>query len=244
MIAPESGLLLPGDHAKKRGLAGAVRANDADDAAGRQLERKFVDEELVAVALAEVDEVDDVLAQALGHRNDDLYAGRRLLVALPDEFIISRDARLGLGLTRSRRGGDPLAFLGKRTLSGGVFAAFLLKPLLFLYEPGGIVAFVRDTAAAIELENPARHVVEEITVVSYDKDRARIGAQMTFEPIDGLRVEMVGRLVEQQEFGLLEQQAAERDAAALAAGELGHVGIVGRTAERVHRLFDLAFEIP
>ena len=77
-----------------------------------------------------------------------------------------------------------------------------------------------------------------------DQDRARIGAQMAFEPVDGLGVEMVGRLVEQQQVGLLEKQPAERDAAPLAAGEFRHVGIVRRTAERVHRLFDLALEIP
>ena len=55
---------------------------------------------------------------------------------------------------------------------------------------------------------------------------------------------MVGRLVEQQQIGLVEQQLAERDAAALAAGELGHLGVVGRAAQRVHRQVDLAVEVP
>ncbi len=55
---------------------------------------------------------------------------------------------------------------------------------------------------------------------------------------------MVGRLVQQQEFGLVEQQLAQRDAAALAAGELCHIRIVRRAAQRVHRLIDLAVEIP
>jgi hypothetical protein len=45
------GLLLPGDHAEQRRLAGAVRADDADDAAGRQLERQIVDQQPVAIAL-------------------------------------------------------------------------------------------------------------------------------------------------------------------------------------------------
>ena len=67
---------------------------------------------------------------------------------------------------------------------------------------------------------------------------------MALKPVDGLRVEMVGRLVEQQEVGLLQQQAAERDAPPFAARKLGHVGIVRRAAERVHRLLDLALEIP
>ena len=55
---------------------------------------------------------------------------------------------------------------------------------------------------------------------------------------------MVGRLVEQQQLGLVEQQPAQRDAAPFAAGEPGDVGIIGRTAQRVHRLIDLAVEIP
>ncbi len=67
---------------------------------------------------------------------------------------------------------------------------------------------------------------------------------MAFEPVDGFGVEMVGRLVEQQQFGLLEQQPAQRDAAPLAARKLRHVGVVRRAAERVHRLIDLAVEIP
>ena len=53
-----------------------------------------------------------------------------------------------------------------------------------------------------------------------DQDGAGIIAQMTFKPVDRLGVEMVGRLVEQQQFRLLQQQLAERDAAALAAREL------------------------
>ena len=55
---------------------------------------------------------------------------------------------------------------------------------------------------------------------------------------------MVGRLVEQQEVGLLQQQPAERHAAALAARERFHVGIVRRAAQRVHRERDLGIEIP
>ena len=55
---------------------------------------------------------------------------------------------------------------------------------------------------------------------------------------------MVGRLVEQQEVGLVEQQLAQRDAAALAAGKFRDIGFVGRAAQRVHRLIHLAVEIP
>ena len=67
---------------------------------------------------------------------------------------------------------------------------------------------------------------------------------MAFQPVDRLGVEMVGRLVEQQQFRLFQQQLAQGDAAALAAGELFHRPVVGRAAQRVHGLVDLAVEIP
>ena len=96
----------------------------------------------------------------------------------------------------------------------------------------------------VELENPAGDVVEEVAVVGDDQYGARIIAQVAFQPVHTLRVEMVGRFVEQQQIGLVEQQLAQRNATLLAAGELGYLGVVGRAAQRVHRQIDLAVEIP
>ena len=75
-------------------------------------------------------------------------------------------------------------------------------------------------------------------------DRARVFLQMALEPGDRFGVEMVRRLVEQQHVGLLEQHAAERDATAFAAGELRHVRVAGRQAQRVHRDLERAVELP
>ncbi len=55
---------------------------------------------------------------------------------------------------------------------------------------------------------------------------------------------MVGGLVEQKQFGLLQQQPAQRHAPPLAARQLRHIGIVGRAAQRIHRLVDFGIEIP
>ena len=55
---------------------------------------------------------------------------------------------------------------------------------------------------------------------------------------------MVCRFVEQQQVGRLQQQTAERDAAAFAAGEQRDVGITRREAQRVHRLLELRVKIP
>ena len=125
-----------------------------------------------------------------------------------------------------------------------VLAGLLEQALGLLLEPGGVVALVGDAAAAVELEDPAGDVVEEVAVVGDDQDGARVGDQVLLQPGDGLGVEVVGRLVEEQDLGGLEQQLAERDAALLAAGEGVDGGVVGRAAQRLHRDVDLAVEVP
>ena len=73
--------------------------------------------------------------------------------------------------------------------------------------------------AAIEFENPAGDVVEEVAVVRDGDDRALVPLEVLLEPADALGVEVVRRLVEDQDVRLLQQQPAQRDAAFLAAGE-------------------------
>ena len=75
-------------------------------------------------------------------------------------------------------------------------------------------------------------------------DGAGVLVQEPLEPLDRLGVEVVGRLVEQQQVGVLEQQPGERHAPLLAAGQGRDVGVVGRAAERVHRDLDVALEVP
>ena len=75
-------------------------------------------------------------------------------------------------------------------------------------------------------------------------DRALVVLEVLLQPGDRLGVEVVGRLVEQQQVGGAEQQPAEGDPAALAAGELGDVGVGGRQAEGVHRRLEHRVEVP
>ena len=97
---------------------------------------------------------------------------------------------------------------------------------------------------AIELENPAGDVVEEVAIVRDRDDGAGIVLEEALEPRDRLGVEVVGRLVEQQQIGRLQQQPAQRDAAPLAAGERRDVGVGRRQAQRVHRHLEPRVEIP
>ncbi len=100
------------------------------------------------------------------------------------------------------------------------FGLFLLaQPLLLLFQPRRVVAFERNALAAIEFQNPTGDVVEKISVMGNGDDRARITLQVMFEPRHRFGIEMVGRLVEQKNIGLLQEQPAQCNAAAFAAGQ-------------------------
>ena len=98
--------------------------------------------------------------------------------------------------------------------------------------------------AAIELQNPARDVVEEIAIVRDGDDRAGIVLEKPLEPRDRLRIEVVRRLVEQQQIGRLQEQAAQRHPAALAARQRRHLGVGRRQPERIHGELETRIQIP
>ena len=139
---------------------------------------------------------------------------------------------------------DPLELVLDRLLAPGFLALLLLHPLGFLLEVGRIIALVGKVFPAIELENPAHHIVEEVAVVGDHQHRARIFLEVVFEPLDAFGVEVVGRLVEQQDRRLLEQQSGERDAALFTAREIFDRPVGRRAAQRLHRDFELVVERP
>ena len=138
----------------------------------------------------------------------------------------------------------PFEFAFEGPLARCFLPALLLEPLLLLLEPSRVIALERDAPAAIELENPAGHLVEKIAVMGDGNDGARIILEKALQPGDQFRIEVVGRLVEQQEIGPLQQETAQRHPPPLAAGESGYLGVARRTAQRVHRDLDDAVEFP
>ena len=242
-MVPASGFSDAGQHAEQRRLAGAVRPDDADDRAGRELERQVVDQQAFAECLAEVRDLDHEVAEPRTRRDIDLV---RLVARLEfhgGQLVELAQARLALRLARLGIGAHPFEFARERAPQALLLLLLLREPLLLLLEPGGVVALPGNAVPAVELEDPAGHVVEEVAVVGHADDRARVLLEVFLEPGDGLRVEVVGRLVEQQHVGLRQQQPAERDAAALAAGELRHLRFPGRQAQRVGRDVELALEV-
>ena len=132
----------------------------------------------------------------------------------------------------------------ERLLAAAFLALFLLEALGLLLEVGRVIALVGEVFAAIELEDPADHIVEEVAVVGDHQHRAGIFLEVVLEPLDAFGVEVVGRLVEQQDRGLLDQQPGQRDAALLAARQVLDRPVARRAAQRFHRDLELVVERP
>ena len=121
---------------------------------------------------------------------------------------------------------------------------FLSEALFFLLQPRGIIALPRNPAATIQLENPSRDVVEEVTVVGHGNDRTGEILEVPFQPRHGFGVQVVGRFVEQKDIGILQQQAAQRHAALFTTGDDGNGRIPRRAPQGIHRHLKLGVKIP
>ena len=112
------------------------------------------------------------------------------------------------------------------------------------FQVGGIVALVGEQLAAVDFADPFGHVIQEVTVVGYRKHGTLVGLEELLQPQHGFGIQVVGGLVQKQQVGSFQKQAAQRDATALATGKHAHGGIGIGALQRVHGLGKLAVQIP
>ncbi len=108
---------------------------------------------------------------------------------------------------------DALALVAIGGFDLGAALGFLLEVLL-------VIAVVDVQALVPDLDDLVDGDVEEVAVVRDEDVSVGIGAQIVLEPVAGFEVEMVRRLVEQKQAGLLQQQFGEGDAHLPSAGKL------------------------
>ena len=96
-LEPEhSGALDADDHAKQRGLACAIGADDSDDATPRQVEVQILHQQQFAVSLAELVRDHHILAEARSGRDVDLEGPLLRALGFGEQLVVARDPRLGL----------------------------------------------------------------------------------------------------------------------------------------------------
>ncbi|MCY1354510.1 hypothetical protein D9M69_408900 [compost metagenome] len=208
-------------------LAGAVGTEQADPRARSELQLDLLQHGLVAVAETRLGHVQQRagnlvrLAEAEVERRIDVRR-RQFLQALQRLDAALRLARLG----RLRlEAGDELFHVRALRL-------LLLVGLLLLRQAfgagaleGRIAAAVEGQLALLEVRHVIDHTVEEIAVVGDQQEGAGVAFQPVLEPEDGVQVEVVGRLVEQQQLGRAHQRLGQVQAHPPAAGEVADAAV-------------------
>ena len=238
-------LLQTDDGLEQGGLTHTVRADDADDAVTRQGERQVLDQDATVEALLQILDLHDLVAKARRGRDLDLLEVQfPVLLGLGGHLLVALQTGLVLGLTCLRGGADPGQLVLQALLQLLVLLAGDLQALGLLLQVGGVVAFVGVQLSAVDLTDPFRDVVEEVTVVCDGQDSTLVVGEVLLQPQDGLGVQVVGGLVEQQQVRLGQQQLGQGDAAALTAGKVGDRRVGRRAAQRLHGLLDLGVDLP
>ena len=241
---PRIGLLLPENQLEQRRLPGSVGTNDSDNPPTRQPELHVLEQQPISERLRQPLRFDDQFPQRTARRNLNIRSVFTGVVLLGGHLLIASQARLVLRLARLGRHPHPLQLFLERLLSLRLLLLFQRQPTLLLLQPGRVVPLVRNAAAAVEFQNPTRHVVEEVPVVRHRDDRPLEVPQEMLQPIHRFRVEMVGRLIEQQHVRILQQQLAERHPPLFTPGEMLHQRIGRRQTHRIGREFHRAVQLP
>ncbi len=82
-----------------------------------------------------------------------------------------------------------------------------------------VVATVEVDIALLHMGNGIHHIIQKVAVMGDQQQRAWVRQQPLFKPEYGIEVEMVGRLIEQQQIGTAHQRFGEIEPHAPTTGE-------------------------
>ena len=211
-----------GQQVDQRGLAGAVRADDADPVAALNADRKVIDDGAAVIAAAHRLGFDHQFSGFVGldgrHRGIAdaaaiiaALAAQRVQIGEPLDVAL---APAGHAIAQPMFLGDDLA------IELVLFAFFLGEQIVAPLLEGGKAAVDLPHRAAIKPRRGARQIGQEAAVMADDHQRRLARGEVVFQPFDGGEIEMVGRLVEQQNVGIGRQNARQRRTPRFAARQM------------------------
>jgi hypothetical protein len=215
------------DELDQGGLAGAVGADQAQLVAAQDAGGEVADQGLSAVAVADVEELGDHLAGAVARRQGEAHLAQAFPPRrpFPAQGFQAAHAAFVAGAARLDALADPdfllLPELVELAVLGGLHFQLLGLPGLV----GGEVALVLAQLAPVQFDDAVGHPVQEGPVVGDEQQGAGEFRQQGLQPFDGGEVQVVGGLVQQQQFRFRGQGAGQGDALLGAAGQGVHQGV-------------------
>ena len=160
--------------------------------------------------------------------------GQHVQPAGVNRFHLSRQTtQLALGHLRALPGhvAPDVVHLLVQPLHQALVGFFLQPPaLLPLHHVGAVVAPIGNNAPSAHFPDGVDHPVQKITVVADKQQSPGPALKRTLQPLNGAHVQMVGRLVEDEQVGLFQQQPGQQQPRLLATAQVsqghGPVGLV------------------
>ncbi len=223
---PEVGREFPAQKVDERRLAGAVGADDSDPVAAHDAERKIAHDRAPFIGFADPLGLDHQRARrlrVLGDHGGGAGRPQRFAPFAPEIGELPDPPHVALA-ARGDAVAHPMLFVDD--LAVELVALELL--LLELHVAPGLerakTLVEAARAAAIEPDRGAGQVGEQPLVVADQRQRRAAHREAPLEPFDRHQIEVIGRLVEEQDVRLRAQGPHQRGAARLAAGEASGIG--------------------
>ena len=214
-----------GQHFDQRRLARAIGPDDADAVAALNTDREGIDDLAVTIGAADALGLDDEPAGFFGFRRGKAgVAGGAAIVAalLTQRVQIAKPFNVALAAS-----GDavtqPMFFVDDLAIELVLLALFFGQHLVAPGLEACKAAIDLLDLAAIEPGSGTRQVGQKAAVVADDDQRTAAAVEFALQPLDGGEIQMVGRLVQEQDVGRRRQHTRECRAPRFAAGEMSGV---------------------
>ena len=144
---------------------------------------------------------------------------------------------VGLSSTGAGAAAGPGFFLTEFLVEGGPLTFFRHEELFLADKVGVVVAGPAHEFTAVELDDAVGHTTEEGAVVRDEEKRDFFSEQKLLHPEDRIEVEVIGRLVEEEQSRLSGKGLSQETAALESAGEVIEGPVLGQ-AEAGNQVVD------
>ena len=160
------------------------------------------------------------------------------------QVVESIDAVLCLVHARLRLAAHPLE-LGAQQVAGALHSSVLcLDALGAFLQIVVVIALVAIDLLLVEFQNAVAYLVEEVAVVGHHEQGDVAAAQEVLEPLNHVDVEVVGRLVEDEQLWVVDENLGKRHAFHLASREGAYAGIEVIDLELRENLLETGLVVP
>ena len=202
-------------------FAGAVRADNADPVASHDPHRKFPQDRVIAIGFGDALRGRDEATGQIGlcRFEPDVPCRAAVLSTPAAQRLQIAEPPLVACAPRGHAVAQPILLHRDLAAELVLFAGFLFEDRVAPRLEGGktLVQHARD--AAVEPYRASREPFEQPAVMADQHNAATHPGQLPLQPLDTGQVEMIGRLVEQQDIGRRRHRPCQSGAARLAAGQ-------------------------